>query len=741
MNNYLNIKPFRFWCQKVLPVVYDDSLSYYELLCKVVDYLNKVIENCNALIDNFEELYKLFLQLKDYVDDYFNNLDLTDEINNKLDEMAEDGTLEALVNSAFNLTPQGTTIDLMPLCALKLNRGLYNSGDDLNGKCYSITQGGCYAKYNNKDLYLCFTNPALKGSTPVSNGYRLELIDFTPTLYSGEPTPKNVKTFVNNNGSTHGNSIAFDGNYFYYPTDNNTGVTRIDVDLTTEEKLSINLEDIGVNLIGSIAYYNGVFWIGDSYKIGKFTLSDTQFNFENKIVNIEQLEYGTTQSLSANKYGFARVVSFPNAIVYHDINGKIKRIYNIPTFVNGGTYYTGYETEDLTIDDDFNVYLHTQGFECNSAMESFVRVFKTNLLKNQYSGEFQSTTLTGSYNHEVSLAPPTMTQNVYVSNAVVGNGVNSITGDIDTSVEVEYYLNKKLEYSGTNSYSYENYYAMGSYHNPYGFLQTALNTANSPNVSGCKITLQNFNDKPFGFVNFINCKNLQLTGSKDKLAQHLPVIFDTNIYYASNITIDHIRFEMNNTAKPRYLIGCYFSSEINLVNNEYTLSPYFDGMPNLIYSSWSEINLGGTGIDDIQKWTSNTPINATTGTILRGFEHDIIPINNGGRNVQLGTRAFYSINDEYIGTETFDLTAVGWDNPTLIKNMLNSSKKMYISLSNSILLPVVAYSSSISTGTFTRTINYGGYNYIFTINANDLTLTCTRPDDAPLYLKHFYTES
>lgn len=37
--------PFRFFCQKVLPLVYDDSLSYYELLCKVVDYINKLIES------------------------------------------------------------------------------------------------------------------------------------------------------------------------------------------------------------------------------------------------------------------------------------------------------------------------------------------------------------------------------------------------------------------------------------------------------------------------------------------------------------------------------------------------------------------------------------------------------------------------------------------------------------------------------------------------------------------------
>lgn len=36
--------PFRWWCQTVLPLVYDESLSYYEVLCKVVDYINKLIE-------------------------------------------------------------------------------------------------------------------------------------------------------------------------------------------------------------------------------------------------------------------------------------------------------------------------------------------------------------------------------------------------------------------------------------------------------------------------------------------------------------------------------------------------------------------------------------------------------------------------------------------------------------------------------------------------------------------------
>lgn len=43
--NYTPIPSFRFWCQKVLPLVYDDSLSYYEVLCKLTDYINIMINN------------------------------------------------------------------------------------------------------------------------------------------------------------------------------------------------------------------------------------------------------------------------------------------------------------------------------------------------------------------------------------------------------------------------------------------------------------------------------------------------------------------------------------------------------------------------------------------------------------------------------------------------------------------------------------------------------------------------
>lgn len=58
MDNCNELKHFKFWCQKILPLVYDDSLSYYEVLCKVVDYINKLIDDENSAIGQIAGLKK-----------------------------------------------------------------------------------------------------------------------------------------------------------------------------------------------------------------------------------------------------------------------------------------------------------------------------------------------------------------------------------------------------------------------------------------------------------------------------------------------------------------------------------------------------------------------------------------------------------------------------------------------------------------------------------------------------------
>ena len=95
---YKETGSFKFWCQKVLPLVYDDSLSYYETLCKVVKYLNDVIANVDVLHDDVDALRTAYTQLQSYVNSYFDNLDVQNEINQKLDDMADDGSLSALLS-------------------------------------------------------------------------------------------------------------------------------------------------------------------------------------------------------------------------------------------------------------------------------------------------------------------------------------------------------------------------------------------------------------------------------------------------------------------------------------------------------------------------------------------------------------------------------------------------------------------------------------------------------------------
>lgn len=98
LNSYTDLTPFRFWCQKILPLVYEDSLSYYELLCKVIDYLNKTMEDVNLSIEDVEKLHTAYESLQGYVNDYFDNLDVQEEINNKLDALVEDGTIHDIFN-------------------------------------------------------------------------------------------------------------------------------------------------------------------------------------------------------------------------------------------------------------------------------------------------------------------------------------------------------------------------------------------------------------------------------------------------------------------------------------------------------------------------------------------------------------------------------------------------------------------------------------------------------------------
>ena len=125
--NIQKIKPsgiFTNYIFKTIPLAFDESMSYYETLCGVLSLLKTQEEVVNNNAD-------LLAELEGYVQNYFKNLDVQTEINNKLDEMATDGTLENLIGEYLQLktTYVYDNVELMK-----------NSTNLING-CYARTSG------------------------------------------------------------------------------------------------------------------------------------------------------------------------------------------------------------------------------------------------------------------------------------------------------------------------------------------------------------------------------------------------------------------------------------------------------------------------------------------------------------------------------------------------------------------------------------------------------------------------
>lgn len=62
----MELKHFKYWCYKVLPLVYDQSLSYYEILCKVVKYINNLIDNDKEQGDDIQSLQQAVKELQEW---------------------------------------------------------------------------------------------------------------------------------------------------------------------------------------------------------------------------------------------------------------------------------------------------------------------------------------------------------------------------------------------------------------------------------------------------------------------------------------------------------------------------------------------------------------------------------------------------------------------------------------------------------------------------------------------------
>ena len=256
MNNNIDLKKtekmeyINFWCQKVIPLVFDDSLSYYEAICKFMQKLNEVINalNNNAecidelqgkyiiLQNNFDALevkweeFKTYIEnkfntfkteittkeenfettinnefttFKNYVENYLNNIDVQSYVNIKIDQLAESGYFTTLLtNLGFN--PDNYLA--------KNNTTLYVPTDDYNPATKKYvdehsSQGTVYSAGNGIKIENNTISTTNYNATNNYSGIKTDMIQVGNTTNTGEGNNNN-SIGVDNTFSVGNSNIA-----------------------------------------------------------------------------------------------------------------------------------------------------------------------------------------------------------------------------------------------------------------------------------------------------------------------------------------------------------------------------------------------------------------------------------------------------------------------------------------------------------------------------------------------------
>lgn len=204
MKNINPISPFVLFCQKVIPLAYDESMSYYECLCALVEHIK---EMDNVVNNNSDAIKKL----QEYVDNYFKNLDIQDEVNTKLDEMAESGELTDII---------AQYLQLAGILAFNTLNDLKNAENLNNGSFTKI-----YGKVTYNDGYGAFYKIRQLINTDVIDNDNLVALTNYPTLVAEKIKNQeliNTNNTINSVGLYKNKNMVVFGDSWTDPVNNNS---------------------------------------------------------------------------------------------------------------------------------------------------------------------------------------------------------------------------------------------------------------------------------------------------------------------------------------------------------------------------------------------------------------------------------------------------------------------------------------------------------------------------------------
>lgn len=304
--------------------------SLQEQIYYIFGVIKELSENANNQNTNINELSNSYAELKNFVDEYFKNLDLQKEVSKKLDEMNTDGSLDAIISKI--------------LLTSKLNYGyrvIYEKPESLNS--YRIEGYTCQG-FDSDGEKMCIiyhkndVTPAILRITNINNG---SVIFESHMLKNDEPIVG------------HFNSVSLYNGKLYI-VQNTSTLIKVALNGVVEEEWSVDVcTGFSVRKLINNAGYNcvlGVLERGDYQGVvinmgyaGKDLIPVTQFKTD--------LGFLTRNGCATNGYiiaqhGYKWDIDTKSKISFYSVNG-----FKVAEFVLTGEWDNS-EVEGIFIAND-----------------------------------------------------------------------------------------------------------------------------------------------------------------------------------------------------------------------------------------------------------------------------------------------------------------------------------------------------------------------------------------------------
>ena len=626
MNINKKLCPFKWYVLENFPFIEADfdAITNWQLLCKLGEEINKIIPKVNLTGQQVEDL-------TNYVNNYFDNLDVQEEINNKLDEMAESGELADIIAHyiqlqgilAYNSVAEMKQATNLVSGSFAETYGYYSYGDGGNAK-YKIRQ--VTNQDTEDDMFIiALANPNLvaelifeeplnvlkvgvKNDNSEDISIKLNTLTENHSLFlpAGEYKVNNT---INLKHSLLGNGFSRSGNFDNTQTIINAYTDKpINISGNTE-RTSQNIEKINIRVIDEINDTEIIRYNPTTYTRA-YIKNICIYGFKEKAINIDSSAFGT----------ISRGIYINNATLFAKPYSKSIGIYNANNttdnkFSNIELMYVrqGIINYSSIIIDNIHIWTGGTGTDINDWWSRTRGIINNNQI---------------------------MGDNIYIDTSYLAI-VNENGGKIYINNFI-YYIDESI--SGSNRYDGTIIYSSDFYNRQHVFINNASIFTNGriQYINGI------YNNLVLSYYNIANIEHIDLPSllgvqnlryqiryaQNDYIMRYLPVAILTkgNGYCELEITNHN-----GNNAK----IKCSYKNNAIEIDNI-----YYNASDNYYYKEENNriiIYLATTTIDTI----INVIINATS--------RNLIPINmNCFENLTTKT----GIGDEYILTSSSGLTQI-----------------------------------------------------------------------------------